>query len=204
MYFRLQDVFTSDKISSVVRKMSFENLDNCENIRTLDVLESKLSDMESEENNQNGIELDLNTNITISEETNDSSKQESNTSASNKFNVTPNKQFSKVSLLSNDSMPKENGEKSLVKRVFQTNNLLNDRNNKENTENANNYEKYQLVAVICHHGSSLSGGHYSSYVYNIETSEWFQCDDNDISRTDFESVQKSSKTLGYCYFYVHK
>jgi len=190
--------------------MSFENLDNCQNNKTLDVLESKLSDMESEDNtnlmknNQNGIELDLNTNITISEETNDSSKQESNTSASNKFNVTPNKQFSKVSLLSNDSMPKENGEKSLVKRVFQTNNLLNDRNNKENTENANSYEKYQLVAVICHHGSSLSGGHYSSYVYNIETSEWFQCDDNDISRTDFDSVQKSSKTLGYCYFYVHK
>jgi uncharacterized UBP type Zn finger protein len=61
---------------------------------------------------------------------------------------------------------------------------------------------YQLVAVICHHGFSLSAGHYTSFVYNSQTDRWFSCDDNCICLTDFEAVQRDSQKRGYCYVYV--
>lgn len=63
---------------------------------------------------------------------------------------------------------------------------------------------YQLVAVVCHLGSSLDAGHYTSYVYNQKNSSWYCCDDDTISKVPEDEVKTSAGKSGYCFFYTHK
>lgn len=64
-------------------------------------------------------------------------------------------------------------------------------------------EQYQILSIICHHGSTLSCGHYISYVYNFENSKWFCCNDTMVTEVSFNEVKKNSQETGYCYYYVH-
>lgn len=204
---KLQDVFNSDKVSSVVRKISFDNLDTSYEFNFSD------NSIDNSNNNciQNNIELELDSNVNQSKSSDpltESQLQEDNiTDQTNKDNTKPIIESNDSEVL-DQSMTNDDEENKVIEKEInlETNMLLKDNKNNKDDNCIENYktEKYQLVAVICHHGSSLSSGHYSSFVYNIETSQWFQCDDYEIISTDFESVQKNSKESGYCYFYVHK
>jgi hypothetical protein len=61
---------------------------------------------------------------------------------------------------------------------------------------------YGLRAIVCHHGSSLSGGHYISYILNPRDQQWYHCDDDAICQVELEKAQEDSKSSGYCFFYV--
>ena len=63
---------------------------------------------------------------------------------------------------------------------------------------------YQLVAVVCHLGSSLDAGHYTSYVYNQNNSSWYSCDDDSITKVLDSEVKTNAGKSGYCFFYAHK
>ena len=67
-----------------------------------------------------------------------------------------------------------------------------------------NDSNYQLVAVVCHLGSSLDAGHYTSYVYNQKSRSWFSCDDDSITKVQEREVKTHASKSGYCFFYVHK
>lgn len=64
--------------------------------------------------------------------------------------------------------------------------------------------KYQLVAVVCHLGSSLNAGHYTSYVYNQNNFSWYCCDDDSITKVQESDVSNDATKSGYCFFYAHK
>lgn len=74
------------------------------------------------------------------------------------------------------------------------------RNQKEEEED----NKYQLVAIVCHLGSSLNAGHYTSYVYNQSNSSWYWCDDDSITKVQESEVAKDANKNGYCFFYIRK
>ena len=40
---------------------------------------------------------------------------------------------------------------------------------------------YKLYGVICHHGSSVNSGHYTSYVFNKTRKSWLKCDDENVT-----------------------
>ena len=63
---------------------------------------------------------------------------------------------------------------------------------------------YQLVAVVCHLGSSLNAGHYTSYVYNQNNSSWYSCDDDSITKVQEIDVKNDASRSGYCFFYARK
>lgn len=63
--------------------------------------------------------------------------------------------------------------------------------------------RYRLVAVVCHLGSSLNAGHYTSYVYYQNTSSWYSCDDDSITKVHEDEVKKDASKSGYCFFYAH-
>lgn len=63
---------------------------------------------------------------------------------------------------------------------------------------------YQLVAVVCHLGSSLNAGHYTSYVFNQTNSSWYSCDDDSITKVQESDVERDVSKTGYCFFYAHK
>lgn len=63
--------------------------------------------------------------------------------------------------------------------------------------------KYQLVAFVCHLGSSLNAGHYTSYVLNQTNGFWYSCDDDAITRVEIDKVEREAKRTGYCFFYAH-
>lgn len=63
---------------------------------------------------------------------------------------------------------------------------------------------YQLVAVVCHLGSSLNAGHYTSYVYNQNNLSWYSCDDDSITKVKETHVKNDATKSGYCFFYAHK
>jgi len=63
---------------------------------------------------------------------------------------------------------------------------------------------YQLFAVVCHIGNSLTGGHYITYIFNENKGDWYECDDTLITKSCLDKVQECSKTSGYCFFYSFK
>lgn len=63
---------------------------------------------------------------------------------------------------------------------------------------------YQLVAVVCHLGSSLYAGHYTSYVLNQNNSSWYSCDDDSIVKVSESEVRNEASRSGYCFFYAQK
>lgn len=84
---------------------------------------------------------------------------------------------------------------------FQENKSPSHSTHKEFSDNDN---KYQLVAVVCHLGSSLNAGHYTSYVYNQNNFSWYSCDDDSIVKVQEVEVKNDASKSGYCFFYAHK
>jgi len=56
---------------------------------------------------------------------------------------------------------------------------------------------YDLVGVICHHGTA-GGGHYTSYAYNSLNGNWYHYDDSIVSEVDPATV---SNAEAYVLFY---
>jgi len=52
-------------------------------------------------------------------------------------------------------------------------------------------QEYQLKGFACHLGSSLNGGHYTSYVKKNDT--WFRCNDSNVTEIDEGDALKAAK-----------
>ncbi|KAF6206640.1 hypothetical protein GE061_017876 [Apolygus lucorum] len=59
--------------------------------------------------------------------------------------------------------------------------------------------KYNLISVICHHGASGSGGHYTCYALNRDTNQWYHYDDSSVTRVSKQTVNSSQ---AYVLFYL--
>ena len=60
---------------------------------------------------------------------------------------------------------------------------------------------YELKSVICHIGPSTTKGHYYSLTRNHVNGVWYDCDDHEIKRVDFDQVRADGRIYGYCFFY---
>ena len=60
---------------------------------------------------------------------------------------------------------------------------------------------FTLQAVICHQGSGLSRGHYTSYVRSPVDSQWFYCDDEKVQLVEDRNDVVQEKTA-YMLFYT--
>lgn len=109
---------------------------------------------------------------------------------------------------------------SLSKHKYLEENFLDDKNNNDQIVNMDiekpikkekmlKIEKpkntYDLQGIVSHAGS-LHGGHYISYIVDLDTplgeqSTWLKCDDETISHV---SEQEVSEVEGYLLFYVRK
>lgn len=58
--------------------------------------------------------------------------------------------------------------------------------------------RYELMSVICHHGSSGSGGHYTCYALNSPTDQWYHYDDHSVTKVSPQAVKNSQ---AYVLFY---
>lgn len=58
---------------------------------------------------------------------------------------------------------------------------------------------YELIGAIIH-GGGISGGHYTAYIQEWNTGEWYLCDDSTIKKTTINDALNKIKT-GYIYFY---
>uniref|UniRef100_A0A8D8M4W1 Ubiquitin carboxyl-terminal hydrolase n=2 Tax=Cacopsylla melanoneura TaxID=428564 RepID=A0A8D8M4W1_9HEMI len=58
---------------------------------------------------------------------------------------------------------------------------------------------YDLVSVICHHGSTSGGGHYTTFSFNSARNEWYEFNDRDVTRVPVEKVMSCE---AYVLFYV--
>ncbi|XP_052120000.1 ubiquitin carboxyl-terminal hydrolase 20 isoform X2 [Frankliniella occidentalis] len=56
---------------------------------------------------------------------------------------------------------------------------------------------YDLVSVICHHGTA-GGGHYTCYALNCQSQQWFEFDDQYVTQVSPETVQNCE---AYVLFY---
>jgi len=57
---------------------------------------------------------------------------------------------------------------------------------------------YKLYGVS-HHSGSLSGGHYVCEVSNVNTGQWYSCNDGSVSKI---SKPESSSSSAYVLFYT--
>lgn len=57
---------------------------------------------------------------------------------------------------------------------------------------------YDLVSVICHHGAAGSGGHYTCYSLNAQSEEWYEYDDQCVTRVSPDVVRNCE---AYVLFY---
>lgn len=57
---------------------------------------------------------------------------------------------------------------------------------------------YDLVSVICHHGAAGSGGHYTCYSLNEQCEQWYEFDDQCVTRVSPETVRSCE---AYVLFY---
>ena len=55
-----------------------------------------------------------------------------------------------------------------------------------------------MSGVICHHGVSGLGGHYTCYCYNANTGQWFHYDDSNVRLVDAATVASAE---AYVLFY---
>ncbi|XP_014242196.1 ubiquitin carboxyl-terminal hydrolase 33-like [Cimex lectularius] len=58
--------------------------------------------------------------------------------------------------------------------------------------------RYNLISVICHHGTSGSGGHYTTYALNSSTNQWYHYDDMLVTKVSWEVVNSCQ---AYVLFY---
>ena len=68
------------------------------------------------------------------------------------------------------------------------------------TRQAGHSHTFSLAGVICHHGVSGVGGHYTCYCYNTNTNQWFHYDDSSVRPVDASTVASAE---AYVLFY-HK
>lgn len=61
--------------------------------------------------------------------------------------------------------------------------------------------RYELKSVICHIGPSTTKGHYYSLTRNHVNGSWYDCDDHEIKRVNFDQVCADGRIYGYCFFY---
>ena len=65
--------------------------------------------------------------------------------------------------------------------------------------------EYDLVALIAHHGSSLTSGHYTAYVRvgpaGTDRAQWYHCDDSKVTPVSAETVLSSE---AYVLFYERR
>lgn len=54
-------------------------------------------------------------------------------------------------------------------------------------DHTSNVTVYDLVAVICHHGTA-GGGHYTAYCQNVLTEQWYEFDDQYVTEVDVSQV----------------
>ena len=57
--------------------------------------------------------------------------------------------------------------------------------------------KYDLIGVICHHGTA-GGGHYTAYALNNQDQEWYEYDDSSVGKVDPSTVLNAE---AYVLFY---
>ena len=57
--------------------------------------------------------------------------------------------------------------------------------------------KYDLIGVICHHGTA-GGGHYTSYALNNIDQEWYEYDDSYVTKVEAATVMNAE---AYVLFY---
>lgn len=57
---------------------------------------------------------------------------------------------------------------------------------------------YDLIACICHHGSALQTGHYTTYALNYHDEQWYEFDDQYVSNVPGNQVENSE---AYILFY---
>ncbi len=72
-----------------------------------------------------------------------------------------------------------------------------------NVKHVKQGEKYRLVSVVCHHGLTRLSGHYVCYINNTKLNQWYKCDDERITKIDWNDVQSDCKEICYCFFYMH-
>ena len=66
------------------------------------------------------------------------------------------------------------------------------------TRQAGQSGSFSLSGVICHHGVSGLGGHYTCYCYNANTGQWFHYDDSNVRLVDAATVASAE---AYVLFY---
>lgn len=57
---------------------------------------------------------------------------------------------------------------------------------------------YNLIACICHHGSALLNGHYTTYALNCYDGQWYEFDDQHVTNVSSYQVENSE---AYILFY---
>lgn len=57
---------------------------------------------------------------------------------------------------------------------------------------------YSLISCICHHGSALLTGHYTTYALNCYDDQWYEFDDEYVTNVDQSQVEDSE---AYILFY---
>lgn len=68
-------------------------------------------------------------------------------------------------------------------------------------ENSDESSLYDLCGVICHHGNSSAGGHYTCYALNATNYEWYEYDDSYCKQVDASQV---ASCQAYVLFYRKK
>ena len=66
------------------------------------------------------------------------------------------------------------------------------------TRQAGHTRTFSLSGVICHHGVSGLGGHYTCYCYNPNTRQWYHYDDSSVRMVDAATVASAE---AYVLFY---
>ena len=62
------------------------------------------------------------------------------------------------------------------------------------------FKFYNLVGVICHHGSTLRSGHYTSFTLKTENKKWYKSDDSCVTEVRPQVVSRASSEA-YILFY---
>ncbi|XP_046859366.1 ubiquitin carboxyl-terminal hydrolase 26-like isoform X2 [Xenia sp. Carnegie-2017] len=63
---------------------------------------------------------------------------------------------------------------------------------------------YRIVSVVSHRGSTPSGGHYVSDVYDVKNEQWNRYDDIRVRKIKEYTVRYDEMLDGYIYFYMHR
>lgn len=67
-------------------------------------------------------------------------------------------------------------------------------------------DDYELIAIVMHHGTTVSSGHYTAYIRELDGNDlWYLCDDSDIRKVGNQLKIVSGYDYqedGYLFFYM--